>query len=189
MKKPKVVTLLATLFFSISVAHASTVYDYTGNPFTVQSGMLGGLFQEIKISLTFEQPLPPSQLFACGLFGNFGGTLLDWMVSDGLYTFGPSYFGGSLDSVIATDASGRIASWYVVAQETLDNGWLFADESLPNYDQAALFNSGESDSSAYVVDSPGTWSGVAQVPEPGSSGLMLIAVAVGFAWRRKRARE
>jgi hypothetical protein len=189
MNKAKLVTLLAAVFCSVSGASASTVYTYTGNPFTDRTGTLGDFYQEVTISLTFAQPLGPLHLYSQTPSGTSGGTLLDWQLSDGLFDFGPAFFGGSLDNcVLFTDVSGNIVVWLADALAISSDGSLFHDVSTPSLDQAGLFGTTGQDSNASVQNSPGTWSSVTLVPEPGSSGLMLIAVAAGFAWRRKRAR-
>lgn len=190
MKKTKLITLLATIFCSVSGAYASTVYTYAGNPFTDRTGTLGDLYQEITVSLTFAQPLGPLHLYSQTPSGTSGGTLQDWQLSDGLFDLGPSFFGGSLDNcVLFTDASGNIAIWLVDALAIGSDGSLVSDISTPSIDQAGLFSPTGQESSASVQNSPGTWTERTLVPEPSYFALVLIALAAGSLWRRKRARE
>jgi hypothetical protein len=190
MKKTKLITLLATIFCSVSGAYASTVYSYAGNSFTDRTGTLGDLYQEVTISLTFAQPLGPLHLYSQTPSGTSGGTLLDWQLSDGLFDFGPSFFGGSLDNcMLFTDPSGNIAIWVIDALEIGSDGSLVHDVSNNYLDQAGLFSPTSQESSASVQNSPGTWTERTLVPEPSYFALVLVALAAGSVWRRKRARE
>ena len=193
MKKAKLVTLLTAILCSASGAYASTVYTYTGNPFTVSSGPLAGMFTEIDVSLTFDRPLLPSRTYFPGIPWPPPGdpVLLDWHASDGLLGFGPQ-FGGDLVCRLDTDSSGGIESWYVGV--VFSGGWLEIDlETIPGLDQTAIYIPADPldpmNSYAQISGASGTWTvegGL--VPEPGSFALVLAALATGLAWHRKRAR-
>ena len=188
MKKAKLVSFLAAILCLISGAQASAIYNYTGNPFTDQTGEFGGQFDKLTISLTFDQPLGPLGSY---WLGQQDDPLLDWYLSNQVFDLGPDLGATLLSSAIQTDASGRIASWYIIAQLIGDGGTLFQDISVfaPPLvvDGAGIYYPGL-DSTASIFDSPGTWSQAGQVPEPGYSPLVLAALAAGFTWRRKRAR-
>jgi hypothetical protein len=190
MNKAKLITLLATVCFSVSGAYASTVYSYAGSAFTDRTGVLGDSFQEVTISLTFAEALGPSHLYSQTPSGTVGGTLLDWRLKDGLFDLGPSFFGGSLDNcTLFTDASGNILMWLIDAHVIGSDGSLVHDISTPYVDQAGLYGTAGQSSTASNANLPGTWSSDTLVPEPGSFALLLVALTAGFAWRRKRARE
>jgi hypothetical protein len=188
MKKAKLVSFLAAVLCSISGAQASAIYNYTSNPFTDQTGDFGGQFEKLTISLTFDQPLGP--LGSYGI-GQQDDPLLGWYLSNAIFDLGPDLGATLLSSAIQTDASGKIASWYIIAQLIGDGGTIFQDISVFDppqvVDGAGIYYPGL-DSTASISDSPGTWSQAGQVPEPSYSALLLAALAAGFVWRRKRAR-
>ena len=188
MKKAKIVSFLAVILCSLSGAQASAIYNYNGNPFTDQTGEFGGQFGKLTISLTFDQPLGPLGSYA---FGQQDDPLLDWYLSNQVFDLGPDLGATLLVCAIQADASGKIASWYIIAQLIGDGGALFQDISIltpfQGVDGAGIYYPGL-DSTASIFDSPGTWSQAGQVPEPGYSALLLAAIATGLAWHRKRAR-
>jgi hypothetical protein len=190
MKKTKLIPLLAAILFSVSVARASVIYSYTGNPFNGFAGTYGASFTEIGIALTFDQPLPPSSQYSYES-GVGSETLLNWHVSDGLFDLGPSYLGSLVNCDLATDASGQIYMWDVVVQATDSNGVQVSDQSSPFFDLVVMTGTldGEDDSVAFVYGLPGTWSQEGQVPEPGSFAPVLGALAVGAGYGIRQARR
>lgn len=179
MNKAKLITLLVAIFCSVPGAYGSTVYTYTGNPFDTLSGPSGGSFDRITISLTFAQPLDP---------GTPDDTLLGWKISDGLFTIEPSSRSSLSTCQLYIDESGNIMGWLIAAYMRGDDGSVIVDLSTsPGIDQATL-NDSEGQVSTASVAVPGTWTEHTLVPEPGYSALVLVALAAGFAWRRKRAR-
>jgi len=180
MKKTKLVMLLGVIAGTMTAAQASTVYNYAGNPFTDRSGDLGFLFQQITISLTFDQPLNPSALYT-GPSVN-GPTLLDWQISDGFTTMTPA-IATLTTCMIMTNGTGGIGAWVVAANW---NNTLY-DESAWGSDQAWVNLAGGDQSGAWNISSPGTWTSPGRTPEPGSFALVASALAAGALLRRRRA--
>ncbi len=191
MPQAKLVSLLAVILCLASGAFASATYTYTGHPFTQRDGFFGDRFTEIDISLIFDQSLGPSDgYFYMG--GSNYGRLLDWQVSDGVITYGMSGFGALQTGMIVTNPTGQIVLWLFAAGETYSNGMFFQDLSYWGSDQALIGGTGTIlDSIGRIDGSPGTWTGPGQTqtPEPGSFALVLGALAVGTAYRRRRARR
>jgi hypothetical protein len=160
---------------------ASAIYNYTGNPFTVRMGT-DSVFTGINISLTFDQPLPPSD---SDQLESQAELLLDWHVSDGVLDYGPNLGGTLLACMFQTDASGKIMDWLVVAQALSSDGTAYQDGSAPGADVAGIFLV----SYAFVTGSPGTWSQEGQVPEPGSFALVLGALAAAAAYGLRKSRR
>lgn len=189
MKHPRLMLLLAAIALSISVAQASTIYQYKGNPFDQQQGTYGWLFKEIDISLTFDQQLQPSSVYSYGS-GLPGATLLTWQIDDGVLSVGPAAADLLFQCDLDTDEFGRILFWSVAAQTTDTTGALLTESSNPFYDVAAVSYTAnaEEDFAGFIFMAPGTWSQHTSAPEPGSFALVLGALAVGAGLLGRRVR-
>ena len=187
MTKAKFLSLLSALLFAVSCASASTTYDYTGNPFTSQTGVLAGQFTQINIALIFDQPLAPSTAYG-SMPGLNAGTMLDWRMGDGLFDFSPATYGTLGTWLLQTDASGNIDYWLVEAQYNLSDGTLLQDISALAADGAGAYYPVPPSSIASVIGAPGLWSVAPAVPEPGSFALVLSALAAAAIMRRRKAR-
>lgn len=193
MKKVKLISLLTATLFSVSGAYADSTYNYVGNAFTGHSGDLAELFEQITISLTFDQPLVPYSVYSDASAGA-GATLTDWTISDGLFSLGPASPDLFFNYMFSTDQSGRINVWAISAQTTDSTGVQVSDYSNSLYDMATIgipTPDGEDDSFAFIYGSPGTWSvGPASVPEPGNSLVLMLgalAAAAVYGMRKSRA--
>jgi len=186
MKRAKLAALLATLLFAASGAYASTIYHYVGNPFTDQTGALAGSFDRITISLTFDQPIAPSDMY---MLSAQAPQLINWHVSDGLFDFGPAFAGSLGTCMIQTDASGGIVWWLLDAELTAPDGTLYQDISTVAADGAGIYYSSDLNSNATVIGSPGAWTQAGRVPEPGSFSLMLSALLATTAFALRQTRK
>jgi hypothetical protein len=174
--------LLALGLFSLTAAgaRATTIYTYTGNPFTKVTGAYTtSMF--VSGSFTVDSPLAANQAFS-----PVSPTAFSF--SDGLQTLDQSngQFVGPLHFQVGTDASGGIASWFVslynlAGTSVIDTAAAFeVTDSVVKAAEVGGLSSG-----AFNVSAPGQWTvQTVGVPDAGSSVALLalsLAALVGAA--------
>jgi len=190
LKQTTLLSFFAALLLVSTAASGATIYQYNGNPFDQQQGAYGGLFTDLHISLKFDQALQPFSSFSYDS-GVPGPALLDWQMSDGLFTVGPASSDLLFQCLLMTDGAGQITMWVITAQTSDPGGAALTNSSTPFMDVAALTYPSETPESfgAFVANSPGVWT--LATPEPGSFTLLLSglggALALG-AFRKFRHR-
>jgi hypothetical protein len=180
LKQTTLLSFFAALLFVSTAASGATIYQYQGNSFDQQQGAYGGLFTHLNISLKFDQALQPLSQYSYDS-GLPGPALLDWQMSDGLFSVGPASSDLLFQCIVITDAAGRISMWVITARTADPSGAALTNSSTPIMDVAALTYPSETPESfgAIVANSPGVWS--VAVPEPGSFALLLSGLAGALA--------
>lgn len=160
------------------VAHAASVYSYTGDNYTTIVGSGLNTAQRIEATLTLSTPLPANMAFAdiSGLLGTFE-------VANGRKTFviPPNNAVQNLVLFVSTDATGNIDTWNFSGQSALVFRGDFHFVASINHDgltgdrtTIAPFSGGFG--SLASVATPGAWTHV--VPLPGT--LLLFVPGLGL---------
>jgi hypothetical protein len=188
-------------------AKAAVIYDYRGPEFTFcgtgcpENAPPNWEEDYLIASLTFDEPLAPNLTFddevrtglveftATNHFGSYfqSGNSLPDGEDDGMVVPGLK---------LATDDNGNITAWIMTILEG-PGDWLSthpafvcpADEcgaevAFANY-LAVRVGPGQDDWYDTLAETPGAWSLRAQVPEPATLALSLIALG-GFAVRQRK---
>jgi len=184
MKALPKILLALTAVTALSVAYpasvqADTIYTYTGNNFTTVTFPYT-TSDFVTAMITLATPLPP----------NFSGTVnpTAFTLSDGVQTL------TNLNAVFAqgfitTSPTGAITTWHIQVQT-------IAGAVIETVNDTAFpftpFDLGQLPTSITASNDgmPGTWTVVGQVPDTGSTLLLmtLTLMAMGVAaWQFKRA--
>jgi hypothetical protein len=204
-----IVAVALLLSVSATQVDANVIYDYRGNEFVVcgtgcpENSPPDWDEDYLIASLTFDAPLAPNLTFD----DEVRTGLVQYTVTDKLGTFFET--GTTLPDIeddgevfpglkLATDADGNITAWIMVTEgEGVSADTLSANpplicpaeecgEELSFADYIAVdVGPGEDDWWDAVSETPGAWRLRAQVPEPATLALSLIALG-GFAVRQRR---
>jgi hypothetical protein len=181
------IVALSLLALSLAVlpAHAATMYEYTGNPFTtvnVGDACLGDC--ALSFSFVTDALLPANA--SGGVFTTRGQMIM----GDGVTVYDTSLEPAHLDDhffILETDAAGLPSKWHIDIEVFRSDGSLDGFGTL-NYDggigdgighaccDPSLGGRGPILYSASNENSPGTWR-IVTVPEPMSLLLMVVGIA------------
>lgn len=164
---------VAWVLVSQGPAAATTIYTYTGNPFTVitdSPGIPGSFTTSDSISGSFSvaAPVAPGS-----------GSVLTNVVSSYQFSNGRTQFNETnsrLDSLsISTDAAGQVSAWgFVFSAGYLDAGGIRVAVSDLGEDLGGIIQPLAQDVGS-VSDQPGTWA-ITTVPEPRASAFALVSI-------------
>jgi hypothetical protein len=196
---------LATFLIQVATieARAAVIYDYRGTEFTFcghgcpEFSPPNWEEDYVIASLTFDAPLAPNLTFD----DEVRTGLVSYTETDKLGSFfltGTALPDSEDDGVIipglklATDANGNITSWFMVVDDP-SHVWLTnppfvcpPGECVQGFADYAGINLGSGDDWWEATSQvPGAWSRRAEVPEPATLALGLVAVG-GFAVRQRR---
>jgi hypothetical protein len=163
-------------------AAASVTLDYTGLPFFSVGSPAAGTGITGYIILDDYDPSIGQEFTA--------SNLLDWSISNGVYTLSKAQGNALTRFDMLTAAGGIFNSWSFDAQDTGDASWtLFSRTDSGQFDISVVKDnsySGESENVGY----PGSWSVASSaVPEPAAWGMLVLGFGVaGVAMRRVKAR-
>jgi hypothetical protein len=169
-------------------ASASTIYTYTGNPFTTITGVpifiTGTSYttqDSVSGAFTLATPLAPDHT-------DITPAVLGWTLTDGVQILGSDNPGDSLKEFkLTTDSLARITFWQVLGVTTfLDSSYVGTFNEPPSVvgDEggfAGIIVNGYGASNAGM---PGRW---ATVPEPTTSTLLATGVLALSRVRRRIA--
>jgi hypothetical protein len=202
-----VVVAVLLLQVATTDAEAAAIYDYRGNEYT----FCGFNCPEVPppnwdedyliASLTFNAPLAPNLTFD----DEVRTGLVEYTVTDHLGTFfqtGNTLPDGEEDGEVipglrlATDANGNITAWIMATDglsSTFSSNPPFIcpasecgeDLAIADFVAVNIGLPGDEDEWDAGNSTPGAWSLRAQVPEPATLALSLIALG-GFAVRQRR---
>ena len=175
----------ALLFGSLPlIARADVTYTYTGNPFTYFDGSVYAPGDYVHGSFTFDTPSEPN--IDPGFTTYLDTDLVDYSVTDGVYTYNPANNDGESGLLMEVDARGNVVLWTffldsaagytAVSNNTEPYPYFFAEDfgelNAPNA-TPPVFSFGE------VDNNPGTWSGPnPTTPTPEPSTLVMICTGM-----------
>ena len=147
-------------------AHGGTVYDYTGNPFTLLFGTTGdNSSQSITATLVF-----PSLLSADLSSVDESSFVESWSITDGIHTLTSSDAGAVLDTLaLSTDDAGDIVGWTFYAGS--GPWWLTSSNYLGSGPSDEYIVTPGFNPDAAVSVTLGVWN-TESVPEPAGFGLL-----------------
>ncbi|HEY5329438.1 MAG TPA: PEP-CTERM sorting domain-containing protein [Acidobacteriaceae bacterium] len=176
--------LLAALMTMHLPLMATTVYTYTGNPYTSASGPFT-TSEHITINLVYDNPLAANLNFDSVIPTSF-------QFLDGV-TFTDSSSQSPYPTEIfefRTDNTGVITGWWMDSQTPLDQiaTVSYGSAAAPTQEDASTHLNGQ----AYNLNSGGIWtvstSGVAATPEPSALTLLCTGLLGGAGILRHRLR-
>jgi hypothetical protein len=191
-----------------TTAESAVIYDYRGSEFTLcgtgcpENSPPNWDEDYLIASLTFDAPLAPNLTFAdevrTGLIAYTVGDKLGILFQTGTELPDNDEDDGIIPGLkLATDANGNITAWIMSTEPEGQGGTISANppfvcpaeecgEELIIADYFAVdMGPGDDDWWDAISGTPGVWSVRAQVPEPATLALGLIALG-GFAARQRR---
>lgn len=177
--------VLALDMLGTAQANADVIYTYTGNDFATAPSPFS-ITDKVSATLTFAAALADNLNFVivnpiAFVISDVLGTLTNATASFGFFQ-------------ISTDSSGNITEWFIEANQTnvqdIATVNTFPPQGTDIHDQANFLTVG---GPVFAINSgvPGSWTleTVANVPEPGSLGLLGSSLLALALIRGKRKME